>query len=84
MARTILPHRAPWREISVASTVWAPFGEGGWRPATVTGLGKNRGNQTVVHLSFGTGGCGTRYAEQLYWRKPELKGQDKPKQTVSA
>jgi len=27
------------------STVWAPFGESGWRPAIVTGLGKTRGDQ---------------------------------------
>jgi hypothetical protein len=79
-AAQIAPRRAPWRELSVGSTVWAPFGESGWLPAIVTGLGKNRGNQTVVYLSFGLAGSGTRYAEQLYWRKPELNGQDKPRQ----
>ena len=46
----------------------------------VTGLGKNRG--TVVHLSFETGGKGRRVAGELYWRKPELKGRDKPKVAI--
>jgi hypothetical protein len=65
--------------LSIGSTVWAPFGQHGWRPATISGLGKNRGDLTVVHLSFGTGGSGTRYARELWWRKLELKGKDKPK-----
>jgi len=38
-----------------------------------------------VHLSFETGGKGRRVAGELYWRKPELKGKDKPKlQAVTA
>jgi len=61
------------------------FGDHGWRPATVIGLGKNRADRTVVHLSFETGGKGRRVAGELYWRKPELKGKDKPKlQAVTA
>jgi hypothetical protein len=63
--------------LTEGSLVWAPFGDHGWRAAMVTGLGKNRGERTVVHLSFETGGHGTRYAGQLYWRKAELKGKDK-------
>ncbi len=59
--------RAPWRMLSLGSTVWAPFGEHGWRPATVMGLGKNRGDRTVVHLVFETGGKGRRV--ELFWRK---------------
>jgi len=32
-----------------------------------------------------TGGKGRRVAGELYWRKPELKGKDKPKlQAVTA
>jgi hypothetical protein len=81
----IQPRRAPWRMLSLGSTVWAPFGDYGWRPGVVTGLGKNRGDRTVVHLSFETGGRGRRTAGELFWRKPELKGKDKPKaQAVSA
>ena len=78
-ATTIEPRRAPWRMLSLGSTVWAPFGEHGWRPGTITGLGKNRGDRTVVSLKFETGGRGRRVAGELYWRKPELKGKDKPK-----
>ena len=26
------PRRAPWRMLSLGSTVWAPFGDHGWRP----------------------------------------------------
>ena len=71
--------------LTLGSSVWAPFGEHGWRPGIITGLGKNRGDSTVVHLHFETGGSGQRYAGALYWRKPELKGKDKPKaQAVSA
>jgi hypothetical protein len=28
-----------------------------------------------MHLHFENGDRGQRYASQLYWRKPELKGQ---------
>ncbi|HJU11276.1 MAG TPA: hypothetical protein VJ728_10385 [Candidatus Binataceae bacterium] len=71
--------RAPWRMLTLGGQVWAPFGERGWRPGVITGLGKNRGDKTIVHLSFATGGKGKRTACELYWRKPELKGKDKPK-----
>jgi hypothetical protein len=82
---TIEPRRASWRMLIEGSTVWAPFGEHGWRPGIITGLGKNRGDNTVVHLSFETGGKGRRLAGELYWRKPELRGKDKPKtQSVDA
>jgi hypothetical protein len=74
----IEPRRARWRMLTLGSTVWAPFAEHGWHPATVTGLGKNRGHRTVVHLSFETGGDGRRVAGELYWREPELNGKDKP------
>ena len=80
----IEPRRAPWRMIDLGSTVWAPFGDHGWRAATVTGLGKNRGDRTVVHLSFETGGQDRRLAGELYWRKPLLKGRDKPKAPEAA
>jgi hypothetical protein len=67
------------------STVWASFGEHGWRAGTVLGLGKNRGDRTVVHLAFETGGKGRRIADELFWRKAELKGRDKPKaETITA
>jgi hypothetical protein len=50
-----------------------------WAATTVTGLSKNRADNTVVHLSFETGGQGRRVAGELYWRKAELKGNDKPR-----
>jgi hypothetical protein len=78
MNTNIEPRRASWRMLITGSTVWAPFGESGWRPGIITGLGKNRGDRTIVHLSFETGGSGQRYARELWWRKPELKGKDKP------
>jgi hypothetical protein len=65
--------------LAVGGTVWAPMGSYGFRPGTIIGLGKNRGEHTVVHLSFQTGGSGQRYAGELWWRKPELKGKDKPR-----
>jgi hypothetical protein len=74
----IEPRRAPWRELTLGSTVWAAFGEHGWRPGIITGFGKNRGDNTVVHLRLETGGKGRRVAGELWWRKPEVKGQDKP------
>jgi len=45
-------------------------------------LGKNRGNPTIVHLSCETGAAASDYADELFWRKPELKGKDKPKETT--
>jgi hypothetical protein len=78
-AERIEPRRAPWRMLSLGATVWAPFGDHGWRPGIVIGLGKNRGDSTVVHLAFETGGKGRRVAGELYLRKPELKGKDKPR-----
>ena len=48
------------------------------RRLAVTGLGKTRRDLTVVHLSFGTGESSTGYASDLYSRKPEPKGKDKP------
>lgn len=74
--------RAPSRMLTLGSTVWAPFGEHGWRPGIIIGLGKNRADRTIVHLKFETGGRGRRVASELYWRKPELKGKDKPRRTV--
>jgi hypothetical protein len=75
----IEPLPVQWRMLAVGSTCWAPFGNHGWRAGTVLSLGKNRGDNTVVHLSFETGGQGRRTAGELYWRKVELKGRDKPK-----
>jgi hypothetical protein len=78
MERTIEPRPVQWRMLIIGSTVWAPFGDHGWRAATVVGLGKNRGERTVVRLTLETGGQGTRYAERLFWRRAECKGRDKP------
>jgi hypothetical protein len=61
----------------------APFGEHWWRQGIVIGLGKNRGDRTVVHLSFETGGKSRRVAGELFWRKAELKGKDKPMHTMA-
>jgi len=54
--KTIEPRRASWRMLTLGSSVWAPFGDHGWRPGIITGFGKNRGDQTVVHLRFETEG----------------------------
>jgi hypothetical protein len=59
--------RVQWRMLTEGASVWAPFGE------------QNRGDNTVAHLAFETGGKGRRCAGELFWRKPELKGKDKPK-----
>ena len=82
---TIQPRRAPWRELTTGSSVWAPFGDHGWRPGIIIVLGKNRADNTIVHLKFEAGGKGRGLADELWWRKPELKGKDKPSaQTVTA
>jgi hypothetical protein len=78
---TIEARRALWRMLTEGAKVWAPFGDHGWRAGTVLGLGKNRGDRTVMRLAFETGGKGRRVAGELVWRKAELKGKDKP-QTV--
>lgn len=84
-ATRIEPRRAPWQELTLGSTVWAPLGDHGWRPGTISGLGKNRGDNTIVHLRFETGGTGRRLAASCIWRRPELQGKDKPPtQAVSA
>jgi len=80
---TLASRRVQWRMLTDGALVWAPFGEHGWRAATVTGLGKNRGDRTVVHLSFETGGKGRRVADELFWRKSELKGLDRPSRPVA-
>jgi hypothetical protein len=40
-AGIVEPRRAPWRMLTLGSTIWAPFGDHGWRPGIVIGLGKN-------------------------------------------
>jgi hypothetical protein len=55
MNTNIEPRRASWRMLITGSTVWAPFGESGWRPGIITGLGKNRGDRTIVHSEFRNG-----------------------------
>lgn len=75
------PLAVQWRMLAVGSQVWSPR-SGGWAPATVVSLGKNRGERTIVHLAFHTGGQGRRVAGELFWRKPELKGKDKPPKIV--
>jgi hypothetical protein len=64
--------------LTTGALVWAPVGKHGWRGALVAGLGKNRDDNTIVHLAFDTGGQGRRLAGELFWRKPELRGKDKP------
>jgi hypothetical protein len=79
MEPTKLPaSRVQWRALTTGALVWAPMSNHGWRAAIVTGLGKNRGDHTVVLLAFDTGGTGRRLAGELFWRKPELRGKDKP------
>lgn len=36
------------------------------------------GGRMIVHLAFENGSKGRRFADELFWRKPELKGKDKP------
>jgi hypothetical protein len=67
-----------WRHLTCGASVWAPFGNHGWRAATVIALGKNRAERTVCTLLFENGGQGKRLASQLYWRKVLLHGADKP------
>jgi hypothetical protein len=79
MEPTKLPaRRVQWRMLTTGALVWAPVGNRTWRAAIVTGLGKNRGDHTVVHLEFDTGERSRRLASELFWRKPELLGKDKP------
>jgi hypothetical protein len=67
-----------WRHLTTGASVWAPFGNHGWRAATVVALGKNRDAWTVCQLLFENGGQGKRQAGQLFWRKLLLHGADKP------
>jgi len=62
----------------------SPSGNSQRRPGArnVTGLDKNRRDLTVVHLRFDTAGSRTRYASDLYWRKPELKDKDNGNQRI--
>jgi hypothetical protein len=73
-----------WRHLTTGASVWAPFGNHGWRAATVIGLGKNRAERTVCQLLFDNGGQGKRQAGQLYWRKIVLHGADKPPRPEAA
>ena len=70
--------QTPWLMLTIGSTVGAPYGTYGLRPATVNGLGQNHDDHTIVELAFDTGGTDERSAGNLYWRKPELKRTDKP------
>ena len=70
--------RVQWRMLTTGALVWAPVGKHGWQAALVTGLGKNRGDHTVVQLAYDTGKRSRRLASELFWRKPELGGKDKP------
>jgi hypothetical protein len=74
----VAPHRAAGRELRLGSQVWAPIGEHGWRPGTITGFGKHCAAYTVVNLHFENDGSGQCFAAQLYARNPLLKGKDKP------
>jgi len=64
--------------LTTGALVWGPVCKHGWQSALVTGLGKNRGDHTVVRLAFDTGARSRSLASELFWRKPELRGQDKP------
>ena len=76
--------------IEIGSCVWAPLGTVGWRPACVAKIGQHRGDDTIVHLTFGRTwryrhfdtvlGKGKRLAKDLRWRDPNTrKCYDKPK-----
>lgn len=72
------PKRVEWRQlVADESPVWVPWGTG-WTAGHIVGLGKNRAERTVVHIRMDNGHTGDRYAYQLYWRDPRLKGRDKP------
>src|SRR5712692_4421591 len=77
----IKPSRVQWRMLTEGALVWAPFGNHGWRAATVMGLGKNRSDRTVVHLAFETGGKGRRVAGRTLLAQARAQG---PGQTESA
>ncbi len=69
-----------WRMLTLGAAVWAPYGQG-WFAGRIVSLGKNRGDRTVCRIRRETGRVGhecSRYAWQLCWRKPELKGSDHP------
>ena len=78
MKNGTMPHMVEWRQLICGAHVWAPYGTFGWREGIVTGFGRNRGEHTLVTITFESGGKGKRYARVLAWRKPELKGRDKP------
>lgn len=77
-----------WRFLTVGACVWAPFGKHGWRPAVVTGFGRNRDQKTVVKLAFGRTwrfapwddpkGHGKRLVAQLRWRSRERDDKPRP------
>jgi hypothetical protein len=67
--------------LTLGSYVWAPFGDHGRQPRTIIGLGKNRGDYHRAS-QLRNPGQGQRYAGEFFWRKPELKGKDKPKATT--
>lgn len=50
--------------------------------ANAPAVSRNRADRTIVHLKFETGGRGQRYAGEPHWRKPQLKGKDKPAKLV--
>ena len=71
-----------------ACSLWVRRSGSVWRAWLASGdrhrPWENRGDSTVVYLSFETGDKG-RVANEIWWRKPELKGKDKPNtQTVIA
>jgi hypothetical protein len=72
MSDKIEPRRASWRMLATGSTVWAPVSEHEYLPGIVTGLGKNRGDNTVVHLHLETGGKGRRLAGERWWQTCHL------------
>jgi hypothetical protein len=61
----------------VSIRFWSGNSQNKWGFYTI-GLGKNRGDHTVVHLAFDTGERSRRLAGELFWRKPELRDKDKP------
>ena len=69
--------------IEIGSCVWAPLGTVGWRPACVAKIGQHRGDDTIVHLTFGrtwryrhfdtVRGKGKRLAKDLRWRDADAR-----------
>lgn len=76
--RSSSPNGGPsWHTALRGQPVWAPIGSYGWAMATIVGLGRK-----YAVLEFNSGRRGKRPYLSLRWRRPELKGKDKPPKPI--